>query len=166
MDGDAALTAQVMSTTSLAISARPYDDPVSAALVGELDVDLDERYQDGAAVKADPAQFLESNRGRFFVAHLAGEPVACAGIRHETNAAAELKRMYVRPSARGVGIARALLATCEDAARELGYAELWLETGNMQPEAIALYLSSGYERIARFGQFACADDALHLGKVL
>ena len=166
MDGDTALTDDVKSATSLAISALPYDDPVSAVLVCELDIDLDERYEDGAAVKADPEQFLESNRGRFFVARLGEDAVGCAGIRRENDAAAELKRMYVRPSARGHGIARALLATCEDAARELGYAELWLETGNMQPEAIALYLSSSYERIARFGQFACADDALHLGKVL
>jgi GNAT superfamily N-acetyltransferase len=74
--------------------------------------------------------------------------------------------MYVRPSARGRGIARALLAACEDAARELGYNELWLETGTQQPEAIALYLTSGYEPIATFGQFACEPDAMHLGKVL
>jgi GNAT superfamily N-acetyltransferase len=74
--------------------------------------------------------------------------------------------MYVRPGARGHGIARALLAACEDAARALGYTELWLETGTAQPEAIALYTSSGYAPIARFGQFACVDDARHMGKVL
>jgi putative acetyltransferase len=48
---------------------------------------------------------------------------------------AELKRMYVRPVHPGQGIARALLAACEQTARELGYARLWLETGTLPPEA-------------------------------
>ncbi|HVU75144.1 MAG TPA: GNAT family N-acetyltransferase [Mycobacteriales bacterium] len=163
---DAIAPLSTSTSTGVTITALPFDDPVSVVLVRELDADLRERYVDGADVHADASQFLAGNGGRFFVAHLDGEPVACAGIRHETDAAAELKRMYVRPAARGRGIARALLAACEDAAREIGYAELWLETGTMQPEAIALYLSSGYERVARFGQFAGADDALHLGKPL
>jgi GNAT superfamily N-acetyltransferase len=162
VDGGPALT----GTTALSLSVLPFDDPVAAELVRELDADLRARYTDGDDVRADPAQFLERNRGRFFVARLDEEPVGCAGIRRETATAAELKRMYVRPSARGTGIARALLAACEDAGRELGYTELWLETGTMQPEAIALYLSSGYEPVARFGQFADAHDALHLGKTL
>jgi GNAT superfamily N-acetyltransferase len=150
----------------LSIAAIAYDDPVASVLVTELDDDLRERYDDGEDVRADPAQFLEGNGGGFFVAHLDGEPVGCAGIRHETHAAAELKRMYVRPSARGHGIARSLLAACENAARELGYSHLWLETGLRQPEAIELYRSSGYEPVPRFGQFADAGDAVHLGKPL
>ena len=160
MDGVPALT------PALAIAVLPFDHPDATVLVRELDADLEERYDDGTAVLADATQFLEAKRGRFFVARLDDEAVGCAGVRHETDAAAELKRMYVRTSARGRGIARALLAACEDAARDLGYRELWLETGRMQPEAIQLYLSSGYERIPTFGQFACADDALHLGKPL
>ncbi len=74
--------------------------------------------------------------------------------------------MYVRPHARGRGIARALLAACEREAIELGYQQLWLETGTMQPEAVTLYLTSGYEPVPAFGQYAGQSLSVHLGRVL
>jgi len=66
----------------------------------------------------------------------------------------EIKRMYVAPSARRRGVGRALLAGLEEAARDLGWTVLRLETGLRQPEAIALYEESGYRRIPDFGHWA------------
>ncbi|WP_112238427.1 GNAT family N-acetyltransferase [Kribbella monticola] len=65
----------------------------------------------------------------------------------------ELKRMYVVPAARGRGYARALLAGLEDLARGSGHPVLRLATGELQPEAIALYESSGYVRTASWGKY-------------
>ncbi|MGW6201910.1 GNAT family N-acetyltransferase [Kribbella sp. NPDC055110] len=65
----------------------------------------------------------------------------------------EVKRMYVVPAARGRGYARALLAGLEAAARAAGYSALRLSTGELQPEAIALYESSEYTLTAPWGKY-------------
>ncbi len=137
-----------------------------ADLVAELDADLSERYGGvGEPVHAPPEQF-DGPGGQMLLATLEGAPVGCAGLRRIDERTAELKRMYVRPHVRGRGIARALLAACERHARELGYQQIWLETGTMQPEAVSLYLTCGYEPVPAFGQYAGGDLAIHLGRVL
>jgi len=78
----------------------------------------------------------------------------------------ELKRMYVRESARGRGVARLLLAHLERTAAESGIRRLVLETGVAQPEAIALYRSSGYTDVEPFGHYVGYADSVHLGKSL
>ena len=92
--------------------------------------------------------------GVFVLALLDGQPVACGGFRPLRAGIAELKRMYVRPDTRGSGLGRRLLEHLEESARRAGYAQLWLETGTEQPEAMALYASAGYSPIPAFGQFA------------
>jgi GNAT superfamily N-acetyltransferase len=74
--------------------------------------------------------------------------------------------MYVTPGARGQGLSRALLAALEEEARSLGYAFVRLETGDRQPEAIGLYVSSGYLPIPRFGPFAEDERSVCLEKRL
>ena len=136
----------------------------AAELIAELDADLAVRYgADGDPVVAHPEEF-ELPDGRFFVVLEDGVPLACAGIRRIAPGTAELKRMYVRPTARGRGLARLLLATCEKAAADLGYDELWLETGDAQPEAVALYLSASYEPVSAFGQYQDSPRSITLGK--
>ena len=120
---------------------------------------------EGDPVHAPPEEF-DGPGGQMLLATLAGAPVGCVGLRRINQRTAELKRMYVRPDARGRGIARALLAASERAAESLGYAQIWLETGTMQPEAVSLYLTSGYEPVAAFGQYAGEDLSIHLGRVL
>jgi len=76
-----------------------------------------------------------------------GAPVACGGIARFDETRGELKRMYVVPERRGRGLGRRVLVELEAEARRLGYRSLVLETGDRQQEALALYESSGYERI-------------------
>jgi ribosomal protein S18 acetylase RimI-like enzyme len=78
------------------------------------------------------------------------EAVCAGGIKRIAPDAAEIKRMYVAPSARRRGVARMLLAALEDAASERGYAFVRLDTGPRQQHAMALYASAGYTEIANF----------------
>ena len=76
-----------------------------------------------------------------------GTAIACGGIARFDDVRAELKRMYVVPERRGLGLGRRILVELEAEAQRLGYSGIVLETGDLQPEALGLYVSSGYERI-------------------
>jgi GNAT superfamily N-acetyltransferase len=76
-----------------------------------------------------------------------GRAIGCGGVCRFDTTRAELKRMYVRPESRGLGLGRRLLVELEEHARALGYAGLVLETGDRQPESVGLYVSAGFDRI-------------------
>jgi putative acetyltransferase len=90
---------------------------------------------------------------RFFVARRNGEALGCGALLIDADGSGELKRMYVRPQARGQRIGRALLARIEEEARGLGLAWVRLETGIEQPEALGLYRASGYAERGPFGEY-------------
>lgn len=90
-----------------------------------------------------------------------GTALGCGALRPLADGVAEVKRMYVVPAARGRGVARAVLAALEDAARDRGWTTVRLETGPRQPEAIGLYTRAGYRPIAAFGGYVGAADAEH-----
>jgi len=142
---------------------RPDEEP-AASLVGATVAELAERYgEEDPAI--DPDQFAPP-RGSFLVALLDGEPVGCGGVRVLAPGTAEIKRMYVAAGVRRRGVARALLAALETASLELGCPRLRLETGLMQPEAIALYEDAGYGRIPNFGYWADSPVAVCYEKPL
>jgi GNAT superfamily N-acetyltransferase len=88
--------------------------------------------------------------GAFLVARrvdAAGPPLGGVGLRAIHPGVGQIRRLWVDPGWRGQGLARALMAGIEDAARELGLTDLRLGTGDRQPEAVALYESSGWERV-------------------
>ncbi len=91
---------------------------------------------------------FDSPSGAFLVARVAGrpEPIGGVGVRGVRVGTAEVRRLWVDPAWRGRGVARALMAALEDAARALGFSELELGTGDRQPEAVALYSSTGWRR--------------------
>jgi GNAT superfamily N-acetyltransferase len=99
---------------------------------------------------ATPADFA-APRGTFLVGFDDdGAPVCGGGVKRLDDEAAEIKRMYVVPSARGRGLARVLLAALEAAARDLGYTIVRLDTGSRQAHAQRLYEASGYRPIGNF----------------
>jgi GNAT superfamily N-acetyltransferase len=98
---------------------------------------------------ATPADFSPPG-GTFVVGWDGDRPVAGGGIKRLEDGAAEIKRMYVAPEARGGGIGRALLAALEDAARELGYRVVRLDTGRFQASALRMYQEAGYRPIADY----------------
>jgi GNAT superfamily N-acetyltransferase len=127
-------------------------------LIEQVQAEYVARYGGPDDTPLDPLMF-EPPEGSFFVGYLDGAPVATGAWRRSgveafgTTATAEIKRMYVVPRARGRGLARRMLAHLEDSARAAGARAFVLETGLPQPEAIALYETSGYTSIPPFGYY-------------
>lgn len=92
-----------------------------------------------------------------------GQAVACGAIVIEATYG-EIKRMYTKPAHRGKGLARAVLVLLEAKARDKGCSQLALETGYLQPEAIALYERHGYERCGPFGAYAEDPNSVFMRK--
>lgn len=156
------------TSTDIEIRLARFDSPDAQRLIRAALADLAQRYGgEGDETPVEPRQF-DPPHGAFLIAYLAGEPVGCAGWRSHGDAGedAELKRMYTAPQARGRGVARQVLAAVERSAREHGRKRMILECGTKQPEAIALYESSGYQRIENFGFYRCAPDCRSYGRTL
>jgi GNAT superfamily N-acetyltransferase len=147
------------------IEIRPYDDPDVRRMVDEVQAEYVVRYGGPDAAAVDPAEFAPPG-GLFLVGLLDGVAVATGGWRRLDGAGAEIKRMYVSAGARRRGLARLILAALERSAAAAGVTELVLNTGPAQPEAIALYESTGYLPIPGFGHYACHEDAVFFGKKL
>lgn len=149
----------------LDLTATAYDDPVAATLIEAVQQTYVLRYGGPDRTPVDPAEFAPP-LGLFLVGRLDDEPVACGGWRVVTPELAEVKRMYVADHLRGRGLSRILLAAIEDTARATGIGSLRLETGSLQPEAIGLYESSGWARIAKFGVYKDEPGSTCFGKAL
>ncbi|SIN66311.1 GNAT family N-acetyltransferase [Algoriphagus halophilus] len=93
-------------------------------------------------------------------------PVACGAIKELDADSMEVKRMYTDVSARGKGYAKSILSELEKWAKELGYKFCVLETGKRQPDAIALYQSSGYQLIPNYGQYQGIENSVCFQKML
>lgn len=120
-------------------------------LVTLLDADL--RVRDGD----DHAFFAQFNKidsiRHVVVASYHAHAAGCGAIKHFDNGIMEVKRMFVHPDFRRLGIATAVLRELENWSRELGYKKCILETGIRQPEAIGLYQRNGYSVIPNYGQY-------------
>jgi DNA-binding MarR family transcriptional regulator/GNAT superfamily N-acetyltransferase len=127
--------------------------PNAAYCLGEYYAELGRRFDDGwdhaVSIAATPDQ-LRLPAGLFVVATLRGEPVGCGGLKFHGRKPAELKRMWVAPSARGLGLGRRLLAELEALAVEHGVRTLHLETNKNLTEAIELYRSAGWREVEAF----------------
>lgn len=145
------------------IDIMPYDHPDAAVLIDEVQQEYVVRYGEPDGTPVDPAEFAPP-LGLFLIGYLDSAPVACGGWRVRGRREAELKRMYVTPAARGRGLARAILAELERTAAAAGKTRILLETGDRQPEAIALYTSAGYLEVPKFGFYAEEVGSVHLGK--
>jgi GNAT superfamily N-acetyltransferase len=136
------------------IDARtvPSGQPPASDIVEAMVVEVSEMYgriDVPGAPSATPADFAPPG-GAFVVLFEDGAAVAGGGLKRLDERACEIKRMYVVPSARGRGLAKALLEALEDEARRLGYTTARLDTGPKQPAAQALYERAGYAPIGNF----------------
>lgn len=142
----------------------PYDGADAVQLTAEVQREYERRYGgEGDTAPIDADEFVTPD-GHFVVAYDDGVAVAMGGWRRHAGATGEIKRMYVRESVRGRGVARALLAHLETTAIAAGITHLILETGLEQPEAIALYRSAGYADVEPFGFYLGEPLSVHLGR--
>jgi putative acetyltransferase len=151
-------------TIMFTLTRSSSDDSHFISLVKLLDADLAQR--DGSE-HSFYAQFNKiDNIKHVVIAFKDQEPVGCGAIKEFSPEAAEVKRMYVLPEERGKGLASMILHELEAWAYELSFKSCVLETGKRQPEAIALYLKNGYERIKNYGQYAGVENSLCFAKRL
>src|SRR5262245_32642763 len=95
--------------------------------------------------------------GAFFVAYLHGEAIGCGAVKHHDDAPAEIKRMWLAPQARGLGLGRRLLETLEECALAGGARVAHIETSDVLTEAISLYRSAGWVEVPAFNDEPFAD---------
>lgn len=119
------------------------------AYIAELGMRFAGGFDPGRSI---PAEFheLRPPAGAFVVATRHGEPVGCGGLKLHGCGAAELKRMWVAPSARGLGLGRRLLVELERRAAAAGATSIRLETNETLTEAIGLYRAAGYLEVDAF----------------
>ncbi len=152
-----------------------YDHPDAIKLNDQVQQEYMERYGDGEgdATPLDAGMFVPPV-GLYLLAYDEQDrPVATGGWRTQnaggegySDGDAELKRMYVVREARGLGLARRILGLLEEDARGRGRTRMVLETGTEQPEAIALYTSSGYEPCTKFGHYRFHESSRCYAKPL
>lgn len=138
--------------------ADPEEQPASE-LLAEMRVELNDVYESFGRLDNPPLvpDELRGPDGAYLVGYEGSDAVAGGGLRRLDYGVAEIKRMFVRPAARSRGVARALLTALEQAALDLGYEKVRLDTGPKQVHGLALYRSAGYVDVPPYNDnpFAC-----------
>jgi GNAT superfamily N-acetyltransferase len=150
---DAMAVVERLLTASM-VDVRVVDprDPRARSCVGQYFDELDRRFggfDPSRSIPADDAG-LTAPAGLLLLATLHGDPVGCGALKLHGDEPAELKRMWVAPAARGLGLGRRLLGELEARAWVLGVRTLRLETNGALTEAIALYRGAGYREVDAF----------------
>jgi putative acetyltransferase len=147
------------------IAFETPDQPEVHAMIAELDTYLLDLYPPECVYALDVNTLLQPNI-RFAVARDAqGAAIGCGAIVLSEEYG-EIKRMYVRPAARGTGTGGQLLGLLEQTARDAGCPQLVLETGPENPEALALYSRHGFERCGPYGGYPDDPSSVFMQKKL
>jgi GNAT superfamily N-acetyltransferase len=151
---DAARTVErLLRVSQVSLEVEDPDSADARWCLEQYYATLAERFVEGfERERALPAGAEEMSppRGVFLVARLHGEPIGCGGLKGSADAPPDVKRMWVAPRARGLGLGRRLLRELESHARASGARSVRLETNGSLTEAIALYRSSGYVEVPAF----------------
>jgi DNA-binding MarR family transcriptional regulator/GNAT superfamily N-acetyltransferase len=147
-DVERLLTAAMVEFASID-PAHPNAQHCLHAYFAELDHRFDKGFDPALSIPADEAE-MRPPAGLFLVANLRAEPIGCGALKFHGKTPAEIKRMWVAESARGLGIGRRLLGELESHAANQGARAVRLETNKTLVEAINLYRSAGYVEVAAF----------------
>lgn len=144
---------RLMRASSVIIHVEPPSSPDARACVGRYLQELSERFDTGYdpshAAQANDARFTLPE-GVFVVARLDGRAIGCCALKRAGAATGEIKRLWVDPATRGLGVGRKLLSALEDMARDFGMDRVRLDSNRALTEAVALYKKCGYAEVARF----------------
>ncbi len=139
-------------------------DPDFRLLVAELDAELRITYQElmDTYEQHNVIEVIDT----VVVTYVSGQPAGCACFKDIGEQTGEVKRMYVQPASRGLGISAMMLKELDNWALSLGFATMLLETGEKQNIAINLYTRSGYKRVDNYGPYVNLPTSLCFGKIL
>lgn len=144
---------RLLVASSVQVALEDPASPDARWCLGQYFAELDRRFHSGfdpaASISAEAGE-LRPPAGMLLVARLRGQPVGCGALKLAPDASGELKRMWVAPQMRGLGLGRRLLRELERHAIEAGTAVVRLETNRSLAEAIALYRRSGYREVDPF----------------
>ncbi|MBY8977827.1 GNAT family N-acetyltransferase [Rhodobacteraceae bacterium NNCM2] len=138
--------------------------PDALAMIGESEAELASIYPPEVRYAFSPQELLDAGV-LFLTAYREGRPVGCGGLAPYA-AYGELKRIFVTQSARGTGVAEAIMQGLEDEARNLGLTLMRLETGKDSPAAIRFYRRCGYLEIGPFGEYEENGSSVFMEKPL
>lgn len=144
------------------ISRTTAHDPVFKQLVTLLDTELANRY--GAIQKIYDQFNVVSDIQTVVIVYHNEVAAGCGCFKAFDEKIAEIKRLFVLPEHRGKGIARKIVQALEEWAWERSYNTCILETGDKQPEAIALYERMGYQRVENFGPYQGMSESICFSK--
>jgi DNA-binding MarR family transcriptional regulator/GNAT superfamily N-acetyltransferase len=151
---------RLLTAGMVEIDVEDPQTPDAMACLRSYFTELDQRFHAGfdpdASIPAEPAEMTEP-AGLFLVARLRGDAVACGALKFHGRRPAELKRMWVSPGVRGLGVGRRMLAALEQQARARGVRVVRLETNASLHEAIAMYRSADYAEVPAFNDEQYAD---------
>jgi GNAT superfamily N-acetyltransferase len=140
-------------------------DPDFRSLIVQLDKELNERY--GGLMQSTYDQHNHIiDIDTVVIAYSSGRPAGCACFKRYDDTSAEIKRMFVKRTERGQGIAYKILSELELWAKESGFKDTILETGDKQHEAIALYQKLGYTITENYGQYSDLATSICMRKEL
>jgi ribosomal protein S18 acetylase RimI-like enzyme len=151
---------QLLTVALIEVNVVDPDGAAARHCLREYCTELDRRFDSGFdpadSLPADPEE-MRLPAGLFVLASLRGEPIGCGALKFHRDQPTELKRMWVSPTARGLGVGRRVLAELERHAGEHGGRTIRLETNKALIEAIAMYRSAGYREVEAFNSEHYAD---------
>ena len=154
---------RLLTAASVEIVAVDPEHPDARYCLAEYVAELNRRSDRGFDPSVGATMLPHEARppaGEFFVAYLHGEPIGCGGVKHHPGEPTEIKRMWISPDARGLGLGRRLLEHLEACARAAGARVAHIETSGVLNEALALYRSAGWVEAPAFNEEPFADHWL------
>lgn len=151
--------------SSISIQQESPDQPDVRALIAELDQYLEALYPADSNHLLGIEQLLQTDV-RFIVARQQGAALGCAALRIDAEGYGEVKRLFVRPAARGLNLGSSIVAELERMARNESLQCLRLETGIHQPEALATFRKLGFSEREPFGAYRADPLSVFMEKQL
>jgi DNA-binding MarR family transcriptional regulator/GNAT superfamily N-acetyltransferase len=151
---------RLLSAATVEISPVDPAHPHARHCLHEYFTELNRRFEKGfdpaLSIPADDDE-MRPPAGVFLVATLRGDPIGCGALKFHDSEPADVKRMWVAETARGLGLGRRLLRELENRAAVNGVRKVRLETNGSLVEAINLYRSTGFKEVPAFNQEPYAD---------
>jgi DNA-binding MarR family transcriptional regulator/GNAT superfamily N-acetyltransferase len=151
---------RLLTLASVQITSLDPEHPDAEHCLAQYVAELNRRSQRGFNPQVGATALPHEVRppaGEFFVAYLHGEAVGCGAVKHHADQPAEIKRMWIAPEARGLGLGRRLLERLEACALAGGAQLARIETSAVLLEALSLYLSTGWAEVPAFNDEPFAD---------